>query len=208
MGNLQRGGWQFPPHGIEDFLGIEMCSSFRQYLNLADSQKPRLVCFRNVAVIYYASIYQDMDPDKHEWILVFCRGKEILFAQTVNEEYGLGHLMHLADMAFESKEWLEKLQDPTYVDEYQLTQLTEDDLPIEDAPEPPPLTFGQVLDDFIKKPQGPEISKKEFDATCIGIPQPEPEPDPLDYKFGESACDVFERWSKELKKMREKLKSI
>ena len=32
------------------------------------------------------------------------------------------------------------------------------------------------------------------------------EPDPLDYKFGESACCVFERWSKELKKMREKLK--
>ena len=183
MNNLQRGGWQFPLHGIEDFPGTEMSSGFRQYLNLIDSQKPRLVCFRKEVVTYHASIYRDMDPDKHEWILVFCRGNEILFAQTVNEEYGLGHLMHLADMAFESREWLEKLQDPTYVDEYQLTQLTEDDLPIEDAP---------------------EISKKEFDAMCMGIPQPEP--DPLDYKFGESACNVFERWSKELKKMREKLK--
>lgn len=205
MSNLQRGGWQFPLHGIEDFPGTEMGSRFRQYLNLIDSQKPRLVCFRNEVVIYHASIYQDMDPDKHEWILVFCRGNEILFAQTVNEEYGLGHLMHLADMAFENKEWLEKLQDPTYVDEYQLTQLTEDDLPIENnLVQLPPLTFGQVLDDFIKKPHGPEISKKEFDAMCMGIPQTEP--DPLDYQFGESACYVFERWSKELKKMREKLK--
>ena len=205
MSNLQRGGWQFPLHGIEDFPGTEMGSRFRQYLNLIDSQKPRLVCFRNEVVIYHASIYQDMDPDKHEWILVFCRGNEILFAQTVNEECGLGHLMHLADMAFESKDWLEKLQDPTYIDEYQLTQLTEDDLPIENnLVQLPPLTFGQVLDDFTKKPHGPEISKKEFDAMCMGIPQTEP--DPLDYQFGESACYVFERWSKELKKMREKLK--
>lgn len=177
--------------------------SIRQYLNLSDSQKPKLVCFRNGVVSYSATIYRDEDPDKDEWILIFFRDCGILFTQTVNEEYGLGHLMHLADMAFEDKEWLEKLQDPTYIDEYQLSQITEDDLPIDDNSEPP-TTFGRLLDEFIKRPHGPEISKKEFDEMYMGIPQTES--DPLDYKFGESACCVFERWSKELKKMREKLK--
>ena len=97
------------------------------------------------------------------------------------------------------KEWLEKLQDPTYIDEYQLSQIIEDDLPIDDTPEPP-TTFGQLLYEFIKKPHGPEIPNEEFMGTL------QTESDPLDYKFGESACCVFERWSKELKKMREKLK--
>lgn len=67
--------------------------------------------------------------------------------------------MHLADMAFEDKEWLGKLQDPTYIDEYQLSQIIEDDLPIDDTPEPP-TTFGQLLYEFIKKPHGPETPNK------------------------------------------------
>lgn len=202
MSNLKIGGWQFPSHNIKGPQG-SMPISIRQYLNLADSQKPKLVCFRNGVVSYSATIYRDEDPDKDEWILIFFRDCGILFTQTVNEEYGLGHLMHLADMAFEDKEWLEKLQDPTYIDEYQLSRITEDDLPIDDNPESS-TTFGQLLDEFIKKPHGPEISKKEYDEMYMGIPQTES--DPLDYKFGESACCVFERWSKELKKMREKLK--
>lgn len=202
MSNLKIGGWQFPSHNIEGPQGA-MPISIRQYLNLSDSQKPKLVCFRNGVVSYSATIYRDEDPDKDEWILIFFRDNGILFTQTVNEEYGLGHLMHLADMAFEDKEWLEKLQDPTYIDEYQLSQIIEDDLPVDDNPEPS-TTFGQLLDEFIKKLHGPEISKKEFDEMYMGIPQTEP--DPLDYEFGESACCVFERWSKELKKMREKLK--
>lgn len=198
MSNLKIGGWQFPSHNVEGLQG-SMPISIRQYLNLADSQKPKLVCFRNGVVSYSAIIYRDEDPDKDEWILIFFRDGGILFTQTVNEEYGLGHLMHLADMAFEDKEWIEKLQDPTYIDEYQLSQITEDDLPADDTPKPS-ITFGQLLDEFIKKPHGPEISNEEFMET------PQTESDPLDYKFGESACCVFERWSKELKKMREKLK--
>lgn len=204
MSSLKIGGWQFPSHNIEGPQGA-MPISIRQYLNLSDSQKPKLACFRNGVVSYSAIIYRDEDPDKDEWILIFFRDGEILFTQTVNEEYGLGHLMHLADMAFEDKEWLEKLQDPTYIDEYQLSQITEDDLPIDDNSEPP-TTFGQLLDEFIKKSHGPEISKKEFDKLYMYMGISQTEPDPLDYKFGESACCVFERWSKELKKMREKLK--
>lgn len=204
MSSLKIGGWQFPSHNIEGPQGA-MPISIRQYLNLSDSQKPKLVCFRNGVVSYSAIIYRDEDPDKDEWILIFFRDGGILFTQTVNEEYGLGHLMHLADMAFEDKEWLEKLQDPTYIDEYQLSQITEDGLPIDDNSEPP-TTFGQLLDGFIKKSHGPEISKKEFDKLYMYMGISQTEPDPLDYKFGESACCVFERWSKELKKMREKLK--
>lgn len=202
MSSLKIGGWQFPSHNIEGPQG-SMSMSIRQYLNLSDSQKPKLVCFRNGVVSYSATIYRDEDPDKDEWILIFFRDNGILFTQTVNEEYGLGHLMHLADMAFEDKEWLEKLQDPTYIDEYQLSQITEDGLPIDDNSEPP-TTFDHLLDEFIKRLHGPEISKKEYNEMYMGIPQTES--DPLDYKFGESACCVFERWSKELKKMREKLK--
>ena len=204
MSSLKIGGWQFPSYNIEGPQGA-MPISIRQYLNLSDSQKPKLACFRNGVVSYSAIIYRDEDPDKDEWILIFFRDGGILFTQTVNEEYGLGHLMHLADMAFEDKEWLEKLQDPTYIDEYQLSQITEDDLPTDDSPEPP-TTFGQLLDGFIKKSHGPEISKKEFDKLYMYMGISQTEPDPLDYKFGESACCVFERWSKELKKMREKLK--
>ena len=202
MSNLKIGGWQFPSHNVEGLQGA-MPISIRQYLNLSDSQKPKLVCFRNGVVSYSAIIYRDEDPDKDEWILIFFRDSGILFTQTVNEEYGLGHLMHLADMAFEDKEWLEKLQDPTYIDEYQLSQITEDDLPTDNSPEPP-TTFGQLLDEFIKKPHGPEISKKEYNEMYMGIPQTEL--DPLDYRSWEPAHCVFERWSKELKKMREKLK--
>ena len=204
MSSLKIGGWQFPSYNIEGPQGA-MPISIRQYLNLSDSQKPKLACFRNGVVSYSAIIYRDEDPDKDEWILIFFRDGGILFTQTVNEEYGLGHLMHLADMAFEDKEWLEKLQDPTYIDEYQLSQITEDDLPTDDSPEPP-TTFGQLLDGFIKKSHGPEISKKEFDKLYMYMGISQTEPDPLDYKFGEPACCVFERWSKELKKMREKLK--
>ena len=204
MSSLKIGGWQFPSHNIEGPQGA-MPISIRQYLNLSDSQKPKLVCFRNGVVSYSAIIYRDEDPDKDEWILIFFRDGGILFTQTVNEEYGLGHLMHLADMAFEDKEWLEKLQDPTYIDEYQLSQITEDDLPTDDSPEPP-TTFDRLLDGFIKKSHGPEIPKKEFDKLYMYMGISQTEPDPLDYKFGESACCVFERWSKELKKMREKLK--
>ena len=202
MSSLKIGGWQFPSHNIEGPQG-SMPMSIRQYLNLSDSQKPKLACFRNGVVSYSATIYRDEDPDKDEWILIFFRDGGILFTQTVNEEYGLGHLMHLADMAFEDKEWLEKLQDPTYIYEYQLSQITEDDLPIDGNSEPP-TTFDRLLDEFIKSLHGPEISKKEYNEMYMGIPQTES--DPLDYKFGESACCVFERWSKELKKMREKLK--
>lgn len=202
MSSLKIGGWQFPSHNIEG-PQVSMPMSIRQYLNLSDSQKPKLACFRNGVVSYSATIYRDEDPDKDEWILIFFRDGGILFTQTVNEEYGLGHLMHLADMAFEDKEWLEKLQDPTYIDEYQLSQITEDDLPIDGNSEPP-TTFDRLLDEFTKRLHGPEISKKEYNEMYMGIPQIEP--DPLDYKFGESACCVFERWSKELKKMREKLK--
>ena len=98
MSNLKIGGWQFPSHNVGGPQG-SMPISIRQYLNLTDSQKPKLVCFRNGVVSYSATIYRDEDPDKDEWILIFFRDCGILFTQTVNEEYGLGHLMHLADMA-------------------------------------------------------------------------------------------------------------
>lgn len=73
MSNLKIGGWQFPSHNIEDPQG-SMPISIRQYLNLSDSQKPKLVCFRNGVVSYSATIYRDEDPDKDEWILIFFQG--------------------------------------------------------------------------------------------------------------------------------------
>ena len=111
-------------------IDFEMNSSLRKACNLIDSQHPLLITTFEGSPNRKAEVYHDSNND--QWILIVYSIEygvvqdqpKIIYS--INDEYGLGHLMHLGEMVCLNDDWFELLQDPLKVDQYSLTDALTD----------------------------------------------------------------------------------
>lgn len=164
---------------------IPMKDKYRKEANLIDSQKPIMVAKKEATLAMSdhakcARIF--FDKDRHEHILMLTSSiKECACFVATPAPHSLGHYMHLADMFLTDDDWEEKLYDSAYMDEFGMR----------------PVFLRDAMIDY-----GVTVNREVADEMY-----PNDHSDPLDYHFGESACNVFERWSNELKKMRDAIKN-